>query len=293
MSVTANKANATSGYTDQGRKVAAHWSRLAVTYEGAIQSLEQKGLSIDEISAEDLHALDMLHMGGLAATDELATMAGIASGDLVLDVGCGVGGPARRFANKFGATVWGLDLSETLLDTATKLTALVGLQEQVKFRNGSALSLPFDDRLFDAVFTQHVAMQISEKERLFVELTRVVKPGGCLAMHEIFGGEGELHYPLAWATEPSMSALETLSACTERLAEAGFDVGNFVDHSEHARKYHQANIETFRAALDKNEGALGLSTEATEARMAGSVAMERNLRIGSLKVGMLVSRKEN
>ena len=110
-------------------------------------------------------------------------------------------------------------------------------------------------------------------------------------MHEIFSGDGELHYPLAWATEPSMSALEKLSDCIERLAAAGFDVGDFVDHSEDARKYHEANIETFSAALAKNQGTLGLSPEAAKARMAGSVAMERNLRIESLKVGMLVCRK--
>jgi ubiquinone/menaquinone biosynthesis C-methylase UbiE len=264
---------------------------LAVTYDGAIRSLEKQGLAVDEIRVEDLHTVDMIHMGGLATTDELATMAGVASGDLVLDVGCGVGGPARRLASKFGATVWGLELSETLLQTAVKLTDLVGLQERVQFKNGSALSLPFDDNLFDTVITQHVAMQISEKDRLLGELTRVVKPSGCLAMHEIFGGEGELHYPLAWATEPSMSALESLSDCVERLAATGFDVDDFVDHSEDGRKFHEANIETYCAALANNEGTLGLSPEIAKARMAASVAMERNLRTGSLKVGMLVCRK--
>jgi len=283
--------NAERGYTDQGRRVAAHWSRMAVTYEGAIQSLEERGIPLDEITAEDLHTLDMIHMGGLAATDRLATMAGVSSGDLVLDVGCGVGGPARRLASKFGATVWGLELSETLIRTAEKLTELVGLQERVRFKNGSALSLPFYDNQFDAVIMQHVAMQISEKEQLFKELARAVKPGGCLAMHEIFCGEGELQYPLAWATEPSMSALETLADCTERLAAADFNVGNFVDHSEDGRQFHEANVKTYKAALARNEGALGHSPEVAKARMASSTAMEKNLRTGSLKVGMLVCRK--
>lgn len=288
---TMNNASTKSGYTDQGRRVAAHWSRLAATYEGVIQSLEKKGLTAGEIKVEDLHTLDMIHMGGLAATDELASMAAVAAGDVVLDVGCGIGGPARRLASRFGAIVWGLELSQTLFETAVKLTDLVGFQERVKFKNGSALSLPFEDNLFDTVIMQHVAMQISEKDRLFKELIRVMKPGGLLAMHEIFGGEGELHYPLAWATEPSMSALETLSDCVDRLAAAAFDVGDFVDHSEDGRKFHEANIETYSAALARNEGALGLSREVAKARMAASVAMERNLRTGSLKVGMLVARK--
>ncbi len=280
-----------SGVTNQGRRVADHWSRLAVTYEGALQFLEKKGVAADAIKVEDLHELDMIHMGGVAATDTLASMAGIATGHRVLDVGSGVGGPARRMANKHGAEVWGMELSETLYQTAVKLTKLVGLDRQVRFKQGSALVLPFCDGEFDAVIMQHVAMQISEKDQLFGELTRVVKPGGCLAMHELFAGEGELHYPLAWATEPSMSALEQFSECSERLSRAGFAINEFVDHSEDGRKGHEAKIEAFNVALSRDEGTQGLSTEVIEARLRASVAMERNLRTGSLRVGMVVSRK--
>jgi ubiquinone/menaquinone biosynthesis C-methylase UbiE len=280
-----------SAFTDQGRKVASHWSRLAVTYDGALQALEEKGIAADAVNVADLHAFDMIHMGGLAATDSLASMAGIDAGQKVLDVGCGVGGPARRVASEFGAAVWGLELSETLYQTAVKFTELVGLQEQVQFKQGSALSLPFGDGEFNVVIMQHVAMQISEKDQLFGELTRVVMPGGCLAMHELFAGEGELHYPLAWASEPSMSALEPFDECAERLSRTGFDVGDFADHSEEGRKFHEANIKAFNAALSRNERAQGLPTDVVEARLRASVAMERNLRTGSLKVGMVVSRK--
>jgi 2-polyprenyl-3-methyl-5-hydroxy-6-metoxy-1,4-benzoquinol methylase len=116
-------------YTDQGRLVADHWSRLAVNYEGALRSLEERGIATDKVTVEDLHALDMLHMGGLASTDELASLAGIARGHRILDVGSGVGGPARRLASKFGATVCGLELSKTLYETAVKFTELVGLTD--------------------------------------------------------------------------------------------------------------------------------------------------------------------
>ena len=98
--------------------------------------------------------------------------------------------------------------------------------------NGNALSLPFRDGEFDAVVMQHVTMQISEKDGLFAELARVVAPGGCLALHEIFAGEGEIHYPLAWATEPDISALETLDTCRDRLSRLGFAVSDFEDRNE-------------------------------------------------------------
>lgn len=277
--------------TDQGRKVSDHWARLAVTFDGAVKSLEAKGISAKSARAEDLHSMDMIHMGGLSATDALAELAGISRGHHVLDVGSGVGGPARRIASKFKASIVGLELSKALYETSKQLTDLVGLTSKVQFVNDSALSLPFDDGAFDVVIMQHVSQQISEKDRLFGELARVVKPDGCIALHEIFAGHGEVHYPLPWAAEPSMSALETVSACIDRLSRLGFEIGEFIDHSEDGRKFHLSALATYDKALADNKGALGLSNNVVEVRRAASVAMERNLGSGSVKVGMLVARK--
>jgi MPBQ/MSBQ methyltransferase len=285
-------SNEPHGVTTQGRKVAAHWTRLSLTLEGALEALKSKGIPPERATAEDLHGLDMLHMGGLRATDELAGMAGIRPGQEVLDVGSGVGGPARRFASKFGARVCGVELGESIHKTALALTSLVGLQEQVRFKQGSALALPFEDGMFDAVIMQHIAMQVAEKERLFGESIRVLKPGGILALHEIFSGPGgEPVFPLAWATEPDMSSLESLEACASRLEQCGLTIGDFVDHSEAGRRYHAANMEAFGKALEEQRGAEGRSVQATEARLKTAISMERNLREGRLRVGMVACRK--
>jgi ubiquinone/menaquinone biosynthesis C-methylase UbiE len=287
------------GFTDQGRKVAAHWSKIVISYDAALEALNAKGISAQAASANDLHAFDMMHMGGLSATDAVASAADVHEGLRVLDVGCGLGGPARRFADKFGANVWGLELSETLFETARKFTALVGLSEKVQFANGSALALPFDDAMFDVVVMQHVAMQISEKDRLFAELSRVIRPGGKLAMHEIFSGDGELLYPLAWASEPSMSALEPFAECTARLSDLGFEVGGFEDHSDDGRQHHETTAKNLREALSKASGGQDLTTwSSTDAsviagRLKVADAMASNLRTGSLKVGLVVSTKLN
>ena len=292
MADSANPSVSMAGSTLQGQMVAAHWGRLSLTFDGAVQALQAQGIAPGLATADDLHALDMNHMGGLAATDALAELAQLRPGRRVLDVGAGVGGPARRMAHKYGARVWGVELSEAVFQTAVQLTALVGLHDQVQFRQGSALALPFADGAFDAVMMQHVAMQIAEKDQLFGECVRVLAPGGVLALHEIFAGDGgPPHFPLAWATDPAMSSLETLDECTARLAQLGLTAGPFADQSEAGRQYHAANIQTRRQALAQQQGAEGLSVEATDARLRIAISMERNLREGRLQVGMVVGHK--
>jgi cyclopropane fatty-acyl-phospholipid synthase-like methyltransferase len=264
---------------------------LSVTLDGAMDMLRSRGIEPGQGTAEDLHAVDMLHMGGLAATDALAAMAGVGPGQQVLDVGAGVGGPARRLAHKHGANVHALELSEAVHRTAIALTELVRMQERVHHTPGSALALPFSDGSFDVVVMQHVAMQIAEKDALFAECVRVLKPGGALALHEIFLGHGgEPRFPLAWATDPAMSSLESLAACTERLAGLGLQAGNFSDQTEEGRRYHAANMEKWQEALARQQGADGRSVEATSTRLATATSMEQNLREGRLRVGMIVYR---
>jgi ubiquinone/menaquinone biosynthesis C-methylase UbiE len=242
--------------------------------------------------AEDLHAVDMMHMGGLKATDALAEMAGISNGTIVLDVGSGVGGPARRFADKYGATVWGVELAEPSYQTSVRLTALVGLQDRVQFQHGSALVLPFGDEAFDVVTMAHVAMQIAEKDQLFGECVRVLKPGGVLALHEIFVGMGgPPHFPLAWATEPAMSSLETFAVCATRFAHMGLQVGSFLDRSEEGRQFHEANSQARRQVLAQQQSTEGHSIGVTQARLRSAESMARNLREGRLQVGMVVCHK--
>ncbi len=294
MTDESNRPTPSRGFTAQSQLIAEHWAKLAVTFEGAVEVLRSKGINPGDATVEDLHSLDMMHMGGLAATDSLSEMAGITEGTRVLDVGSGVGGPARRMASKFGGKVWGVELTAQLYRTAERLTKLVGMQSQVHFDLGSALSLPFDDEAFDVVVMQHVAMQIDEKDQLFGELARVLDQNGCLAMHEIFGGNGgPPFYPLPWATESGMSSLESLEACSDRLIQLGFYVGNFEDLSEEGRNYHEGNVSTFRAALEEQRGEAGLSVEVLKDRLGQAQAMERNLREDRIKVGMLVCRKQD
>jgi len=184
-----------------------------------------------------LSALDHFHTRGLAATAELANLAGVTADMSVLDVGSGVGGPARFLAATYGCRVTGLDLSEPFVDTARYLTERTGQSEQVSFETGSALELPFDDDCFDVVVLQHVAMNISDRTRLYCEVRRVLRLGGRFATFDVVSISGEPQYPLPWARTPATSFLLTAAATREVIEPAGFRTLVWQDDTEAAKSW--------------------------------------------------------
>jgi ubiquinone/menaquinone biosynthesis C-methylase UbiE len=175
-----------------------------------------------QLTPQQLGALDQFHTRGLAATAELAKLAGITADMAVLDVGSGVGGPARFLAATYGCRVTGIDLSEPFVDAARYLTRRTGQSEQVSFRAASALDLPFDGSRFDAVLLQHVAMNIAERARLYREIRRVLKPSGRFATFDVVANGSEPYYPVPWARTSTTSFLLTADATREAIEQAGF-----------------------------------------------------------------------
>ncbi|KJC59105.1 SAM-dependent methlyltransferase [Bradyrhizobium sp. LTSPM299] len=189
------------------------------------------------LTPEQLGALDQFHTRGLVATAELAKLAGITADNSVLDVGSGVGGPARFLAAAYGCRVTGVDLSDAFVDAARYLTERTGLSAQVSFQTASALELPFDDGRFDVALLQHVAMNISDRARLYREIHRVLKSGGRFATYDVVLNGGEPHYPVPWARTPATSFLLTAAATREAIEAAGFHALVWRDDSEAAKAW--------------------------------------------------------
>ena len=123
---------------------------------GAIQaSVTKLGKTIDTDTIEDLAAVDEFHIGGRQATDNLLGQLGFTESDHILDVGCGLGGASRYVADKFNNRVSGIDLTHEYIEVGNKFCAWVGLDEQVTLHHGSALTMPFDDEVFDGVIMLH------------------------------------------------------------------------------------------------------------------------------------------
>ena len=213
--------------SDTERRVRGHYDHgetAAAMIEGIMEELGGAGHDAGGLTWRSLEPLDQFHVGGAEATMELARLAGIGQGEGVLDVGGGVGGPARVLAATVGCRVTVLDLTEAYLAVGRELTRRVGLDRLVEFRVGDALDIPLVGASVDVAWTQHSTMNIGDKERLYAELHRVVRPGGRLAMHEIVAADGEppLHFPVPWADRGEISFLRTASAMRATIAAAGF-----------------------------------------------------------------------
>jgi ubiquinone/menaquinone biosynthesis C-methylase UbiE len=201
--------------------VASHYGKQGLL-QSILAGLRAAGKDPDRLTAVDLAACDHFHLRGRDATLELLRLSGLRAGERVLDVGGGIGGPARTLAEE-GCSVTVLDLTEEFCRTGAALTERVGLADRVKFRHASALAMPFEKGAFDAVWTQHSSMNVEDKEQLYAEIARVVRRGGLLAMHEIMAGpEGPLHYPVPWASVQTISFLRAPDAVRRLIAASGF-----------------------------------------------------------------------
>ena len=205
-------------------EVSAHYTRgdLLSRLNAA---LRDDGVDPEHPGMEALAPYDQFHGRGLEATLELAGLVNPRSADHVLDVGSGIGGPARYFASRFGCRVTGIDLTAEFCEVARHLTRLLGLEDKVAFEAGNALAMPFPDGRFDGAYSMNVSMNIADKRGFYREINRVLKPGAWLVLSELAKGEGgDLDYPTPWALSARTSFLSTQDETRRGLLEAGFDV---------------------------------------------------------------------
>lgn len=190
-----------------------------------VDALNRAGKNLDNLSPDDLVAVDEFHTRGRAATAELARLVGFAGAENVLDLGSGLGGPARFLAKHYGCRVTGIDLTPDFVAVAEELTRLTRLTGHVTFREGDALAIPFAAAAFDVVWSQNVAMNIGDRPRLYAEIRRVLRPNGKYALSDVVRGPGgEPRYPVPWAHDASASFLLTEVETRSALERAGFQI---------------------------------------------------------------------
>jgi SAM-dependent methyltransferase len=205
-------------------QVASHYSLGAI--EARIdEALRAAGKNPDHLGPDDLAPLDEFHQGGRVATEAFAPRLGLQHGMRLLDVGSGLGGPARYFARHHGCVVTGIDLTEELVTVARALTRRLGMEGTVRFEQGSALAMPFPAGSFDAASLIHVGMNIADKGQLFREVKRVLVPGGVFGIYDqMREAVGDPTFPVPWATTPEVSFVDEPETYKRLLTEAGFEI---------------------------------------------------------------------
>lgn len=204
------------------RSISEHWGAGDV-FSKIYAAMLEAGIDPSRVTVDQLAPVDHFHARGFPATRDLADALPISEDDRILDIGCGVGGPARYLAQRFGCRVDGIDITAPFVEAANKLTDLVGLEDRVTIQIADGQSLPFVDAQFDGGYSQHVTMNVADRDRFFAEAFRVLKPGAFFALTEHgLGPTGDPHHPVPWSQDGAGAFLVPPSETVQRLSKAGF-----------------------------------------------------------------------
>lgn len=180
----------------------------------------------------------------------------------MLDVGSGLGGPARYLAATLGCDVTGIDLSPEFCGVANALSRMTRLSDRTRFQAGDALELPFAASSFDVVWTIQMQMNIRDKRRLYSGIARVLRPGGLFVCQEICAGNGEpIELPVPWASRPNQSHLADAESLRGLIRGAGLLERTWRDITADivaARKAQQAKAQASGASGSSAPPPLGM-----------------------------------
>ena len=257
-------------------------------FEDIINRLKEQEIDLDQVKRSDIAGTDEFHVRGAVVSKELAQTINL-SGLKVLDIGCGLGGPCRMLADEYNCQTTGIDLSAEYIRTASELSKLVNLDNKTTFIQGDATNLPFDNNAFDVVWTQHVQMNIPDKKKFYSEINRVLKVGGHFLYYDILRkGDGEINYPMPWASTADLSFLFKENEMDNILEQFGLTKEQSTDQT-------QAGVDFFNVLVAKlkefGPPKMGLNVLMGESTKPKLMNLLTHLQSGELELKSGVYRK--
>ncbi len=246
--------------TTHSKLVNVFYNTHPISESQVLDKLAQTGADTSILTVELLQHHDQDHFGGLAATDALALHAKINESTHVLDLCCGLGGPARYLAYHYGCRVTGVDMNTDRLAGAVRLTERTKLQDRVLFHHANALQTGLADETFDVIVSQEAFCHIPNKKTLITECARLLKPGGRIVYTDILARSSmtnEIRSRLE--TEMVFSELSTLEQYCHLLEEKGCQVIEVEDLSDNWAEILIDRLTMYRSLKEQTVSSFDLA----------------------------------
>ena len=243
------------------------------------------------------HGQETLAEAMTALERSLADESGLKPGMRALDVGCGIGGPATTVAERSGAHVTGLNLSQKQIGLATARAAQLGLADRVRFDLGDAMRMAYPDASFDVVYLFESGCHMPDKARFFKECARVLKPGGVFLGYDWLAKDGLTDAEHAEYIEPickyhSVPHLGTVATSRQNLVAAGLSVEECVDVAERGNITRNWEILDEKAIATINALPPGAIPPTLGMMIKGGVALKMAAARGYFAIGHWRARKQ-
>ncbi len=217
-------------------------------FSSILKALKAAGKDINNLTIKDLAPVDSFHIRGIEATKELASLIKIKPGCKILDIGCGIGGSARFLASNYGCFVTGVDITGEYCNVAAELSELLKLENKTEFYHADSIDLPFEKESFDIVWSEHVQMNVENKQQLYQEIYRVLKPDGKLIFYDVFTGmEEKVFYPVPWAEDSSTDYLTGQNETKILLESLDFKINYWEDITEPSKNWFTETVTKMKS----------------------------------------------
>ena len=231
------------------------WTRGDI-FSRVHQAMSETGLINKKLEIEELFPIDQYHARGIAATVDLGKRMPISKNQKIIDIGCGLGGPARYYAKEFKCFITGIDITPSFIEIGNEFNRLTSMSDNVELLVGNGEVLDFDNETFDGAYSQHVTMNISNREKFFSEAFRVLKKDSFFAFTEHgLGPEGNPIFPLPWANSLEMSFLLPPQKTISILKDTGFSDIKIIKTAE---KYISGYEKLIKLKSENKKTVLGI-----------------------------------